>query len=218
MLETPCWRQQANTLEMPWGHSKQTTRGARVPSPPAPGLGLPVQALMQGTWPSDDSSPVLWEIPAGAEWSTHMWLPSTLPKLQIREPIVMFSKLLNLGVVCYADLDTGTNPYLPGRLQTYEQMYKDLSLSISHEKSRSRQTKNLFPGWYLVCNYARFLASPLWFSAIYRLSEIVMYLLPLSLETVNKWTDEQIINRERWITSEKAVITFFPHLFLLVGG
>ena len=58
----------------------------------------------------------------------------TLRKLQICEQILMFSKLLNLYVVCYADLDTGTNPYLPGRLQTYEQMYEDLSLSISHEK------------------------------------------------------------------------------------
>ena len=88
---------------------------------------------MQGTWPSDDSTPVLWAIPAGAEWSTNYPL-QTLRKLQICEQILMFSKLLNLYVVCYADLDTGTNPYLPGRLQTYEQMYEDLSLSISHEK------------------------------------------------------------------------------------
>lgn len=113
----------------------ESKRCLGTPSSPAPGLSLPAEALgMQGMWPSDYSTPILWAIPAGAEWSTTSYPLQTLPKLQICDQILMFSKLLNLYVVCYADLDTGTNPYLPGRLQTCEQMYKDSSLSISHEK------------------------------------------------------------------------------------
>ena len=131
-----------------------------------------------------------------------------LPKLQICEQILMFSKLLNLYVVCYADLDTGTNPCLPGRLQTYEQLYKDRLFLSLVKNSRSTQNKNLFPGLYLVWKYAEFLAIPLWFSAIYRLSEIdhvVITSIIRDSQQMNRWiNNKQGKMNHFW----KAVITF----------
>ena len=69
------------------------------------------------------------------------------------------------------------------------------------KNSKSTQNKNLFAGLYLVWKYAGFLAIPLWFSAIYRLSEIGNVVITSIIR------DSQQMNR--WINNKQGKMNHF---------
>lgn len=146
---------------------------------------------MQGTWPSDDSTPILWAIPAGAEWSTDKLSPSNPAQIADLWPNTDVFKAIKFVCGLLRRLRYWNKP-IPARQVTnmWTNVQRFISFYLSWKILKVHKTKtclqdyiwygNMQDFWLFLCDFLQ--------STDYL--KLVMQLLLLSLETVNKWIDE----------------------------